>query len=91
MKYIAECAYVNVANVLGIIIIHCQSTYKTIDIVANSYCRPLLRKPGGVYYESLECEHRASQIMQLIGVREGTVSLPGFDDGLLDNFMLCCD
>ena len=75
---------------LGINIIHCQSTYKTIDIVANSYCRPLLRKPGSVY-ESLECEQRVSQIMQLIGVREGTVLLPGFDDGLLDNFMLCCD
>ena len=81
MKYIAECAYVNIANVLGINIIHCQPTYKTIDIIANSYCRALLRKPGGVY-ESLECEHRASQIMQLIGVREGTVLLPGFDDGV---------
>ena len=34
-----------------------------------------------------------NQIMQLIGVKEGTVLLPGFDDeevdGLLD--MLCCD
>ena len=60
--------------------------------MANSNYRPLFRKLGSVY-ESLECDNRAAQIMQLIGVKEGTVLLPGFDneevDMLLD--MLCCD
>ena len=94
VKYIAECAYVNVASVLGINRVHCQSTYGTISrpAVANTNYRPLLRKPGSIH-ESLECENRAAQITQLIGVKEGTVLLPGFDDeevdGLLD--MLCCD
>ena len=60
--------------------------------MANSNCRPLLRKPG-VVYETMECEHRAAQIMQLISVREGTVLLPGFDDEEVDGFLevLCCD
>ena len=66
---------------------HFSQTYGPIGIVANR-----LRKPGGVY-ESLECEHRSAHIMQLIGVKEGTMLLPGFDDeevdGLVD--MLCCD
>ena len=94
VKYIAECAYVNVTSVLGINRVHCQSTYGTISrpAVANTNYRPLLRKPGSIH-ESLECENRAAQITQLIGVKEGTVLLPGFDDeevdGLLD--MLCCD
>ena len=88
VKYIAECAYVNVASVLGINRVHCQST----GIVANTNYRPLLRKPGSVH-ESLKFENRTAQIMQLIGVKEGTVLLHGFDDeevdGLLDR--LCCD
>ena len=94
VKYIAECAYVNVTSVLGINRVHCQSTYGTIGrpAVANTNYRPLLRKPGSIH-ESLECENRTAQITQLIGVKEGTVLLPGFDDeevdGLLD--MLCCD
>ena len=46
----------------------------------------MLRKSGGEY-ESMACEHRAEQIMQLIGVREGTVLLPGFDDE--EGGMLC--
>ena len=60
--------------------------------MANSNYSPLLRKPGSVY-ESLECEIRAAQIMQLIGVKEGTVLLPGFDDEEVDGLsdMLCCD
>ena len=94
VKYIAECAYVNVTSVLGINRVNCQSTYGTIGRpdVANTNYKPLLRKPGSIH-ESLECENRATQITQLIGVKEGTVLLPGFDyeevDGLLD--MLCCD
>ena len=48
-------------------------------IVSNSNYRPLLRKPGSLH-ESLECENRAAQITQPIGVKEGTVLLPGFDD-----------
>ena len=32
----------------------------------------------------MECEHRAAPIMQLIGVTEGTVFLPGFDDDEVD-------
>ena len=94
VKYIAECAYVNVTSVLGINRVHCQSSYGTIvrPIVANSNYSPLLRKHG-IVHESLECDHRAAQITQLIGVKEGTLLLPGFDyeevDGLLD--MLCCD
>ena len=52
----------------------------------------MLRKPGGVY-ESLECEQRAAQIMQLIEVKDGTVLLPGFDDEEVDAllYMLCSD
>ena len=46
IKYIAERAYVNVASVSGINRVQCQSSYGTIGIVASSYCRPLLRKPG---------------------------------------------
>ena len=50
VKYIAECAYVNVTSVLGINRVHCQSTYGTIGrpAVANTNYRPLLRKPGSM-------------------------------------------
>ena len=44
-------------------------------------------KRGGVY-ESVECEHGASQIMQPIGVMEGILLLPGFDDEEVDGYML---
>ena len=38
VKYIAECAYVNLTSVLGINRVHCQSTYGTIGrpAVANT-------------------------------------------------------
>ena len=51
VKYIAECAYVNVTSVLGINRVHCQSTYGTIGrpAVTNTDYRPLL-----VCYENLE-------------------------------------
>ena len=41
----------------------------------------------------MECEYWAAQIMQFIGVRAGTVLLPGFDDEGVDGLlgMLCCD
>ena len=68
------------------------SIHLYIGIVADSYCRPLLRKPGGLY-ESVECEHRAACTMHLIGQMEATVLLPGFDDREVDRLldMLCCD
>ena len=55
---------------------------------------PISRSLSNIYEKyRAECENRAAQITQLIGVKEGTVLLPGFDDeevdGLLD--MLCCD
>ena len=95
-KYIAECTYLNVASVLGINGVHCQFTYGTIGgpIIANSYCRVLLRKRGGLY-ELVEYEHRAARRAKPVEemVREGTELIPGFDDEevawLLD--MLCCD
>ena len=59
VNYIAECAYLNVAWVLGIDRVNGQSTYETIGIVANSNCRPPLRKPEGLY-ESVECDHNVS-------------------------------
>ena len=44
-------------------------------------------------YESVEWEHRADQITQLIGVTEGKVLLTLLDgeevDGLLDDALLC--
>ena len=53
--------------------------------------RMLLRNVEHI--ESEELDRQAMQIMQLIGVREGTVVLPGFTrddvDQLLD--VLCCD
>ena len=45
------------------------------------------------HIESEELDRQAVQITQLVGVREGTVVLPGFTrddvDQLLD--VLCCD
>ena len=49
--------------------------------------------PCGGVHETVECEHQAAQIMQLIGVREGAVLLPGFDDEEVDGSLdiRCCD
>ena len=66
--------------------VHCYPTCGTIGIVANSNCRPLLRQHGGLY-ESVECEHQAEQIVKLIGVREGAVLLPVFDDEEVDGLL----
>ena len=41
------------------------------------------------HVESEELERQLVQIMQLIGVREGTVMLPGFTRDDVD--VLCCD
>ena len=78
--------------VLGMNRVNCQSTYRTIGIFANSICRPLLQKPRRLY-ESVEGEHQAAQITPLIGVREGTVLLPGIDNEEVDRLLevLCCD
>ena len=68
--------------------VHCQLLY---GYRVTNFNRMLLHNVEHI--ESEELDRQVVQIMQLIGVREGTVVLPGFTrddvDQLLD--VLCCD
>ena len=87
VKLIAEYVQTSVMSATGRNRVHCQLLYG--NVVINR--RMLLHNVDHI--ESEELDRQAVQIMQLIGVREGTVVLPGFTGDGVDQLLevLCCD
>ena len=67
--------------------VHCQLLY------GNRVTNIIMLLHNVEHIESEELDRQAVQIMQLIGMREGTVVLPGFTRDDVDQLLgvLCCD
>ena len=87
VKFIAEYVQTSVVSATGRNRVFCQLLYG--NIVINR--RMLLHNVEHI--ESEELDRQAVHIMQLMGVREGTVVLPGFTGDDVDQLLevLCCD
>ena len=86
VKFIAEYVQTSVVSATGRNRVHCQLLYGNIAI-------NIMLLHNVEHIESEELDRQAVQIMQLIGVREGTVVLPGFTADDVDQLLevLCCD